>query len=190
MLFQTGDPCPGVYVVHEGSVQLRHTSATGKSHLLRAVGPASSLAEAVVIADFRCPVTAVAAEDSVLCELPAEALRELVEREHGVCLALLRAMANRQRKVVLHTQNIVLRDALGRVAAYLCERLGHGEDDLQPRLGELRLTLLKRDLAEHLNIKSETLSRLLRRLREDGVIATEAGTLRVLDLAALRKLAE
>ena len=45
-------------------------------------------------------------------------------------------------------------------------------------------------IASRLSIKPETWSRITRRLAEDGVIAVEGQRIAILDLAALRALAD
>lgn len=195
MLFRVGDTCPGVFVVHAGLIQLSQSSAAGKSHVLRFVEPRQSFAEAAVLGPFKCPVQAEASEDSVVLMLPAEALREQLAADHALCLAMLRGVARSNRSVVRHTEDITLRDALGRLANYLCDQLDQLDQLDQPgRAGDnnnaVHLIVQKQDLARYLNLTSETLSRVLRRLIDEGIIEhTQADQLRVLERPALEALA-
>jgi CRP-like cAMP-binding protein len=81
-------------------------------------------------------------------------------------------------------EDLVLRDATARVARKLLEA------DPTGGRGEFVLPFLKRDLASHLNLTSETLSRTLRRLAEAGLIELGDGQrMRIRDAAAMREVA-
>jgi len=81
-------------------------------------------------------------------------------------------------------EDVVLRDAAGRLARYLLDAEA-GQDGL------IELPTLKRHLASHLNLTSETFSRTLRRLVDGGLIAEPDGShVRVLDRDGLQKVAE
>lgn len=54
----------------------------------------------------------------------------------------------------------------------------------------MRLVERRSEIASHLGMTSETLSRLMRLLSDHGVIEVEGDTVRVRDLAALRRHAE
>jgi CRP-like cAMP-binding protein len=186
VLFRAGDICPGVFVVHAGLIHLSQSSPAGKSHVLRFVEPGHSFAEAAVLGPFNCPVQAEAGEDSVVLMLPAEALRERLAVDHALSLAMLRGVALNNRNVVRHTEDITLRDASGRLASYLCDQL----DEAGAGDNAVHLVVQKQDLARYLNLTSETLSRVLRRLLDEGIIEhTQADELGVLDRPALDALA-
>ena len=89
------------------------------------------------------------------------------------------------RQLIGLLEDIVLRDASGRVARHLLMADPSGGRE------SFAFAVKKKDLASHLNLTSETLSRTLRRLADTGLIALEEGQrLRVIDGVALREVAE
>ena len=82
-------------------------------------------------------------------------------------------------------EDIVLRDATSRVARHLLRT------DIPEQEEDFLLPMLKRDLASHLNLTSETLSRTLRRLTQAGLIGTpDQHHIRIIDKTALEDVAE
>lgn len=182
-LFGTDVPCPGVYVVGRGMVRLVRSGPNGKVHVLRFVEEGGSFGEAAVIGGFPAPVAAIAHADSEFALFPADAFRLLIQRDHALCLEIMRSMAGRVHKLVDLLEDLILRDAMGRVARYVVEQVPSEE-------GWLVLPVLKQDIAKHLNLTSETLSRTLRRLKRAGVIEVETDRLHLTDRALLEDIAE
>ena len=80
-------------------------------------------------------------------------------------------------------EDVVLRDAAGRLARFLLEP---PEAD-----GTVRLPTLKRHVASHLNLTSETFSRTLSRLIESGlVVELDNHRVQLLDAERLRAIAD
>ncbi|HID74460.1 MAG TPA: Crp/Fnr family transcriptional regulator [Planctomycetaceae bacterium] len=184
MIFRDGQVCPGVYVVGSGLVRVFKIGAGGKEHVLHLVGPGETFAEVAAIGDFPCPAHAEALAASCCVLLPASRFRQALAEDHQLCLDLMVSLTLWVRQLVSLMEDVVLRDAAGRVARYLLDTPA-GPDGL------VHLPSLKRHVASHLNLTSETFSRTIRRLAEAGVIEPREGNrLALRDRARLRQVAE
>ena len=185
VVLRQGETCPGLYIVVSGSVRVFKIAAGGKEHLLHQADPGATFAEVAVIGDFDCPAHAQASEETACVLLPAVPFRALLRSDHAVCLQLLQSMAGWVRQLVGLLEDVVLRDAVGRVARHILQSQGQRPGD------EFSFRMLKKDLASHLNLTGETLSRVLRRLTEEGLIELlDAGQVRILDAHGLEQLVD
>ncbi len=186
-IFRENDPPPGVFVVGAGLVRVFKTGAGGKEHVLHIAGPGDSFAEVAAIGCFPVPAAAEAVEKTACALLPQERFRRLLDEDHRLCLGMMTGLTLWVRRLVAMMEDIALRDAAGRLARFLLDLAGStAETD-----GVVRLPGMKRHLASHLNLTSETFSRTLRRLTEAGLIA-EAGPsrVRIVHPRKLRQVAE
>lgn len=205
LIFHQGRACPGVYVVGEGLVRIFKTGPGGKEHVLHLITAGMTFGEAAAIGGFDLPASAQAVEDSVCVLLPLEAFCRALDEEPEICRGMLLGMSLWVKHLVDLMEDVVLRDAAGRLASFLLESpLGPSATDSPERAGArkpefpspedssiVELPARKRHLASHLNLTSETFSRTLRRLIEAGLVAEVGPTsLRILDPRRLRQVAD
>ena len=182
-IFQEGDPAPGVFVVGSGLVRVFKLAPSGKEHVLHLAGPGMTFAEVAVLGNFPCPAFAEALEETTCLLLPVEPFMRALRDDHQFSLQILSSMGMWVKSLVSLLEDIVLRDAAGRVAGYLLQA--------QAEQGAaISLPGLKRHIASHLNLTSETLSRTLRQLREDRLIREDESGLVILDTPGLTRIAE
>ncbi len=184
MIFRQAEPCPGVFIVGTGLVRVYMISPAGREHVLHLVSPGATFAEVAAIGGFECPAFAEALEETVCVLLPAERFSRALREDHELCLQLMASMAGWVKHLLGIVEDITLRDAIGRVARYLLTA-ATGVN------GKVQLPSLKKHLASHLNLTSETLSRTLRRLMDMELIeANDAQGLFVKDREHLAMIAE
>lgn len=184
-IFSQGDPCPGLFVVGDGLVRLFKVGPGGREHVLHFADAGKTFAEVAALGEFAVPANAETVEDTVLWVIATDRLMSLLNTHHDLCRQLLRGMSLWVRQLVGLLEDLVLRDASGRVAARLLEfdPGGAGEAFVLP--------MLKKDLANHLNLTSETLSRTLRRLQDAGLVELVAGhRVRIVNAGGLHAVAE
>ena len=183
-IFREGDPCPGIYVVGEGAIRVYKLAPSGKEHVLHFSYPGTTFAEVAAIGQFNCPAYAEATEDSVCVLIPEAAFRRIANEDHGFCIEMMTGMGKWVHTLVGLLEDLVLRDATARVARHLIQ------SDTTGGRGEFTLPMRKKDLASHLNLTSETLSRTLHRLVECGLIETREQRIRIHELAKLQDVAD
>jgi CRP/FNR family transcriptional regulator len=184
LIFRQEEQPPGVYIVGTGLVRVFKTGSGGKEHVLHLVGPGGTFAEVAAIGNFPCPAHAEAVTPTTCVLLPTDRFQQALAESHHLCLEMLTGMSFWVRHLVSLMEDVVLRDAIGRLAQFLLKS--------QPDAGgTVELPGLKRYLASHLNLTSETFSRTLGRLVESGLVVELDGShIQIRDPQRLRMIAE
>lgn len=135
----------------------------------------------------------VALSDSLLLTLDAEALDRAVDKDPKLGKTLLHHAADQSGRTRDHVADLAAKTPLERLASVLFEfRRWPDVLAMDPGGESLLMPILRKDIADYLGIKPETISRALKRLQSAGMIATareEANRILFLDIPSMRRLA-
>lgn len=187
-LFGEGDPANGFYLLAKGGMKLCKVSPDGREKVLHFVHPGETFAEAAFFGDGRYPADARAIEKGEALFFPREAFMGLLERNPRFALNLIVSLSLLLRRFARQIEELSFAEVPARLAAYLCELIERKSTTLQGKT-YLELEMKKGELASRLGTVSETLSRTLRKLREEGTIEVEGSRVIVYDLNRLKELA-
>ena len=186
-LFSEGEPASGFYLLASGSIKLCKVSQDGKEKVLHFVHPAETFAEAAFFGDGNYPAEARALEKGEALFFPREAFMGLLERNPRFSLNLIISLSLLLRRFARQIEELSFAEVPARLAAYLLELAEKKSTSFQG-ITYLDLDMKKGELASRLGTVSETLSRALRKLKEEGIIDVEGSRVIVYDMERLKRL--
>jgi CRP/FNR family transcriptional regulator len=186
LIARQGEPLPGVITIAYGLAKLALPRRRGEEKVLRFLGANESFGEAAALLDRPCPVDVVALTDAMLAVIPVRPLQQLKERDSTFANNLVRILAEGLLRLVAEVDASSGRSSAQRLAAYL-------ESLADPQPGSVTCAVLlpvtKTALAARLGVTKETISRLLRNLREQGLIEMTRRKITILDRVRLAGIA-
>lgn len=182
-IFSEGEQGGGLYAVAEGLVRIYKSSLGGKEQILHVFGPGEVFAEVALFRDAALPANAQALEESEILFIPRQGIVECILKNPDLALDMLALLSLRLRGFVNKIEDLSLKEVPARLAAHILV--------LQASQGGDRITLdlPKGQLASLLGTIPETLSRMLKKLAEAGLLEIEGRSVRILDLQGLEEVA-
>ena len=174
ILFVEGEESTSVLVLLSGHMKILRSSSDGDPFIVNTVVPGDSIGEIGVLSRGPRSATVQAGEESVVLELPASVIMELVSTRPAACIALLECMAGMVRRLTDVATDLVFLDLRQRVAKYLLEDRRAGSRSSTDRLTQS-------DLAASIGASRQRVNACLRDFERRGWISLESRRLRILD---------
>ena len=183
-LFREGDPFEAIAAVRAGRVKTYSIDREGREHVLGFHLPGEVIG-LNAIAGNKYPCNAIALDTVTLCRFSFPQISVLATRLPGVQQTLFRLLSRD-----IGTASLLAGDwtADERMAAFLVglsRRLaarGFSPDRFQ-------LTMARTDIANYLRLAPETVSRVLKRFQDEGMLQVERRELELLDRSRLESMA-
>ena len=185
VLFNEGAEGVGFYVVASGQVKVFKMSFDGREQILHILGPGDPLGEVPVFAGTTYPANAQAMGRAGLFFFPRSKLVELYRESPSLAMNMLAVLSRRLREFTVLIENLSLKEIPQRLATYLVH-----QQSLRPVSSRVKLSVTKGVLSNILGTSQETLSRVLGKMSQEGLIEVQGKEIVILDLERLRSLAD
>lgn len=186
-IFSEGEAATGFYLLASGGMKLCKLSPDGREKVLHFVHPGETFAEAAFFGDGKYPAEAKAVEGGEVLFFPREAFMGLLERNPRFSLNLIISLSLSLRRFARQIEELSFAEVPARLAAYLIELAERKSTSYQGKT-YLDLDMKKGELASRLGTVSETLSRSLKKLKDEGVIEVEGSRVIIHSLEQLKRL--
>jgi CRP/FNR family transcriptional regulator len=182
-IFSEGDASTGFYILVKGRVKVYKLSQEGKEQILHIVGSRELLGAVSAFSGSPYPAYADAMEKSAAFFFPRAEFMALIQREPAVVMNMMANLSMRLQHFTRMIEDLSLKEVPGRLAAYLlymCDQSGC--------TGAVTIDIAKGQLASLLGTIPETLSRILRKLSERGIISVKGRTIVIKNRNALKEI--
>jgi CRP/FNR family transcriptional regulator, anaerobic regulatory protein len=183
MIVLEGDPCSHCFRVLTGAVRLYKGTADGRRQLIDFLVAGDCFG--LLGANYTYSVEAIT--HATLIKMPRATLATAVQVQPSLAARLIEHAASELARAHEHMLLLGRKNAQEKVASLLVELARRiGADEASPAF---RLPISRQEMADHLGLTIETVSRTMTRLREEGLIALptphDVVLLQPTDLAAL-----
>ena len=189
ILFAQGDPGSFLFVIQTGQVEVSTVTAAGRKVIVAHLGPGDLLGEMAVLDQSPRSATATSLSDVTGHSIGFDDFRAFLSEYPEVHFALTVELCRK-----LRTANELLEDQtqksgdvrLARAVLRLAEKFGKD----QAGALDIPISLSQSDIGDLSGLTRANVNRYLRAWAEDGLVQFDKQRLKVLDIDALRSLAQ
>ncbi len=182
ILYREGEMPTGFHLIVYGQVKLSVVSPQGAEKVVEIAGQGQAFGEAAMFLERSHSVTAKALEPSLLLHISAAAIFNELDRDIEFVRKMIAALSLRLYQLVGDLEAYSLHSGCQRLIDYLLrDRPSDGDEWVT-----VTLTVNKSVIASRLNMKQETLSRLLQDLSGKGLLLVQGRLIHIPDVRKLR----
>jgi CRP-like cAMP-binding protein len=187
VLFQEGDSGEALYILAEGQVKLSKVDLGGYEKTLAILQPPEFFGEMALLGSQTRSATAMTLTEVKAYLLFQDDFNKLLQSYPSISLNLTTTLAQRLRGMDDEAQILSYKDAQGRVAFVLLRLYRSGVIELT-EAGEALVRLTHQELANLAGTSRETVTRALKVLEKEAVIATRPKEIIVTDVDGLEEI--
>lgn len=186
-LFVENSYSKGVYIVRKGKVKIFQTGEDGKKSIVYFYHKGDFFGHRPILANEPHPVTATAMDQVVLSFIPKEVLLKLLATSETLARALLLNLSKEfsvwVNKLSLFTRyNLKKRVALTLLILHNVYRRADEETK------KVRILINREDFASYVGTAKETLVRMLRLFKDEGIVTSRGTIIHITNMPALQNM--
>lgn len=176
ILFYAGEIPRVLHVLEKGSIQiLKHDPQGNEIHIAQ-FHPYEMIAEMAHFESIPYPATARCESDVEVFEIDFSLFKEQFLDNPTLAFAIIRSLTRKIKQLEGILQRSLVDDAQTQIARYMIEN------------ESILSTLTQRFIAERLALSPETISRIIRRFKDEGWVEVKQKKLFILDSGSLKRL--
>ena len=180
LIFFEDDLGQNLFIIKQGRVKISRIDESGGEVIFAIMGEEEFFGELSIIDGLTRSATVTAIEDVELLVLRRGDFLDLLERFPQISITMLKELANRIRKSDTQIKSLSLQDARGRVATTLI-RLAEDIGFMREGQVVIKKLPLQKDLANISSTSRETISRVIKKLEEEGMLIKKQNMLIFID---------
>ena len=189
--------CKGEIINHEGEkistfkylksglVKLYRRTSTGEEQVITITRPFEFVSNMSIFSEERYQYSVSALEDSVVCMVKLEFIKELFLRNGGFAMGLLTKISKINDKIISQTLDIRQKNLIGRVAFVL---LYFTKEIYNSRVFDLPVS--RKEIADYIGMSTANVIRTLSDFKKEGIIRVFGKTIEVVDVNKLEVISK
>lgn len=183
-LFHQGGEAHSFYIVLSGSIKLFRVSPDGHAKVIEVIREGGAFAEALMFMEqIKYPLNSAAMGKTEVLVIPNHLYKEVLLANPQSGLKLMGNMAIKLHRRINEIEILTLQNTRHRLGNYL---FGLASDPAASKC-QLTLPMAKQLIASQLGMQPETFSRLMKEMKEEGLIEVQGAQVTVNDLQGLRE---
>lgn len=162
MIYKPDDKQEYLFIVHHGKIKISRYSYDGKEQIIRIVEKGEFIGELSIFSNERLTDYAIALEDTNICMLKGEVIKDYIERKPSISLKIIEQLSKRLDMMEELIAGLSLHSVEWRLARYLLK--------MKDEHNVVILNTTKGNFASQLGMSQETLSRKLSLFQENKYI--------------------
>jgi CRP/FNR family cyclic AMP-dependent transcriptional regulator len=179
-IFLRADEASALFAILVGQVQIVIGSTDGREHVLRILGPGEMFGEIGVLDGRPRSADAIAITRCRLLLLERRNLLELVMSQPAVAIGLIEILCERLRDTTTRVEGLIFHTLSERLASALLS-LGKGK-------AFAVVNVTQTELGHMTGVTRESVNKKLREWQAAGLVALQAGRVRIMDSDRLKRL--
>ncbi|RFM33538.1 Crp/Fnr family transcriptional regulator [Chitinophaga silvisoli] len=188
IIFRENNPAFGIYYIKQGKVKKYKQDRNGHEHIIYVANEGELIGYHPVLAGSTYPDSAAALEDSRIAFIPREAFLAAMEWAPNLTKHLLSALSY-EYSVLANSLSIVakhsVRERLAISLIVLREKYKVSAQDTS----DVSINISRKDLASMTATTEENVVRILKELKEEGIVGTQGRKIIIHNVKALVEIA-
>ena len=184
IIIHEGQPIREFVYLQKGLVKLSRRTQDGKDHIISISMPKSFIGFLSVFSEEHYKYTITAIQDSILCFIDIETIREIIHKNGAFAMNVLKKISKVSDEIIFSRVNICSRQMRGRIAYLL---ILFAKDVFINSRFELPIT--RREIGELVDLSTANVIRVLSEFRKDGILQVDGHHFKIMNFQVLERFA-